>query len=71
MKKYVSVDKRTKKAQKEYYSSMRGTWNGINPETRTMPNGKGYDRTKSREEGKRISRSFDDGHDTDSFSVSE
>lgn len=68
MKKYVSLDKRTKKAQKEYYSSMRGTWNGINPVTRSMPNGKGYDR-KKRAEGKRISREFGNGFSNDSFFV--
>lgn len=67
MKNYVSVDKRTKKAQKEYYSSMRGSWNGVNPVTRSMPNGKGYDRTKQRAEGKRISREYDNGPTTDSF----
>lgn len=67
MRNYVSVDKRTKKAQKEYYSSMRGSWNGVNPVTRTMPSGKGYNRTKQRAEGKRISREYGNELTTDSF----
>ena len=31
MKKYVSLDKRSKKAQKEYYSERRVTWGELNP----------------------------------------
>ena len=37
MKKYVSLDKRSKKAKKEYYAGFRRTWDGVNPVTRTMP----------------------------------
>lgn len=33
MKKYVTIDKRSKKAQKEYYSKLRGTWGELNPVT--------------------------------------
>lgn len=45
---YISVDKRSKKAQKEYYAAMRQTWNGLNPVTRTVPNGKAYNRKKAK-----------------------
>lgn len=48
MKNYVSVDKRTKKAQKEYYSKQRNTWGDLNPATRTVPNGKAYNRNKDK-----------------------
>lgn len=44
MNKYVSVDKRSKKAQKEYYSSSRRTWGEFNPVTRSVPSGKVYNR---------------------------
>ena len=46
MKTYISIDKRSKKAQKEYYSSQRSFWGNLNPATRTMPNGKAYKRKK-------------------------
>ena len=46
MKTYISIDKRSKKAQKEYYSSQRNSWGNLNPATRTMPNGKVYNRKK-------------------------
>ena len=49
MKKYISLDKRSKKAQKEYYAGFRRTWDGVNPETRIMPNGKVYNRKKDKE----------------------
>lgn len=52
MKKYVSMDKRSKKARKEYYSSLRQTWGGLNPVTRTVPNGKAYNRKKDKQEWK-------------------
>lgn len=52
MKKYVSMDKRSKKATKEYYSGLRQTWGGLNPVTRTVPNGKAYNRKKDKQEWK-------------------
>ena len=48
MKQYVSVDKRSKKAQKEYHSKQRTTWGEFNPVTRTVPSGKVYDRKKEK-----------------------
>lgn len=48
MKQYVSLDKRSKKAQKEYYSKQRRTWGGLNPVTRTVPSGKVYNRKKDK-----------------------
>ena len=42
MDKFIPISKQTKKQQKEYYSKHRNTWNGLNPVTRTVPNGKGY-----------------------------
>ena len=65
MKKYVSIDKRSKKAQKEYYSKKRITWGEFNPVTRSVPSGKTYNREKDKQEGRRIGREFSDGFDAD------
>ena len=64
MSKYVSVDKRSKKQQKEYYSKQRSTWGELNPVTRSVPSGKFYNRKKEKE---RISKEFRDGFGTGSF----
>ena len=63
MKRNVSLDKQSKKAQKEYYSGLRRTWNGVDPATRTMPNGKAYNRSKEKH---RIGRELRDGFPADS-----
>lgn len=68
-KKYVSLDKRSKREQKEYYSSMRCGWNGLNPATRMMPNGKAYQRNKAKREEQRLSREFRGGSSAESFSL--
>ena len=65
MKKYVSIDKRSKKAQKEYYSKKRLTWGEFNPVTRSVPSGKTYNREKDKQERRRIGREFSDGFDAD------
>ena len=54
MDKFIPISKQTKKQQKEYYSKHRNTWNGLNPVTRTVPNGKGYDRNKQKQRGRKI-----------------
>ena len=56
MDNFVPLDKKSKKAQKEYYSKMRRTWNGWNPVTRTVPNGKAYNRKKLKQEDYRTGR---------------
>ena len=58
MKNYVTVDKRSKKAQREYYSKQRQTWGEINPVTRSMPDRKTYNRKKEKQ---RIGKEFRDG----------
>ena len=65
MKRYVAIDKRSKKAQKEYYSKQRGTWGGLNPVTRSVPSGKIYSRNKDKQESRKIGREFSDGFDGD------
>ena len=64
MKKYVSLDKRSKKAQREYYSERRRTWGELNPVTRCVPSGKTYNRKK---EKKRIGRELSNEFQADPF----
>ena len=44
MKQMIPLKKQSKKAQKEQHAKQRGSWHGISPVTRTVPNGKAYDR---------------------------
>ena len=67
MKKYVSLDKRSKKAQKEYYSKQRLTWGVLNPATRSVPSGKPYNREKDKQERRRIGKEFSGGFEADFF----
>lgn len=46
MKQLIPLNKQSKKKQKEYHDKQRGSWNGISPVTRTVPNGKAYDRNR-------------------------
>ena len=64
MKKYVSLDKRSKKAQREYHARQRRTWGGLNPVTRSEPGGKVYNRKKEKQ---RTGREFRDGFDAGLF----
>lgn len=66
MSKYVSLDKRSKKAQREYYARQRRTWGDLNPVTRTVPCGKIYNRKKVKQ---RIGREFSNELLTDSFFI--
>ena len=52
MNKYIPLDKKSKKEQKRYHSLQRTTWS-INPVTRTVPNGKGYDRNKMKQNSRK------------------
>ena len=47
-KSFVPISKQTKKAQKAYHSAQRSTRGILNPATRTMPNGKAYNRKKQK-----------------------
>ena len=43
-----------KKAQKEQHAKQRGSWYGISPVTRTVPNGKAYDRNRVKREDREL-----------------
>ena len=55
---YVQLSKKRKKEQKKFHAMQRKTWNGLNPVTRTVPNGKGYDRNRQKQEFRRSSRDY-------------
>ena len=46
MAQLVPLNKRSKKAQREYHAKQRGSWYGLSPVTRTVPSGKVYDRNR-------------------------
>lgn len=54
MGQWIPLDKQSKKAQKEYHSKQRGSWNGLCPVTRAVPNRKAYDRNRIKHEDRRI-----------------
>ena len=60
--KHVTLDKRSKKAQREYYAKQRTTWGELNPVTRSVPSGKAYNRKKEKQ---RIGVEFRNGFDAD------
>ncbi len=46
VQKMVPLSKRSKKEQKRYHDKQRGSWYGLCPVTRTVPNKKAYDRNR-------------------------
>lgn len=46
MVRMAPLNKRRKKAQREYYAKQRGSWYGLSPVTRIVPSGKAYDRNR-------------------------
>lgn len=52
MDKFIPLPKQSKAAQKKFYKAQRGTWNGLSPVTRSVPNGKAYNRAKAKQAGR-------------------
>lgn len=50
MTRLVPLNKRSKKARREYHAKQRGSWYGLSPITRTVPSGKVYDRNRVKRE---------------------
>ena len=49
--KMISKSKLSKKAQRELNNAQRGSWNGVNPVARIIPDKKhGYNRARSKRE---------------------
>ncbi|MCL2575458.1 MAG: hypothetical protein FWE33_03395 [Defluviitaleaceae bacterium] len=49
MKKYVPLGKQSKRKRKVHYASQRESWGNTNPTTKAIPNGKIYNRKKSKQ----------------------
>lgn len=46
MDRFIPLEKRSKKEQKAFHDSQRRGWNGVNHCTRSMPDGRTYNRKK-------------------------
>ena len=53
MMQWIPMDKRSKKAQREYHTKQRGSWHGLNPITRTVQSRKTYDRARVKQADRR------------------
>ena len=49
MKQITPLNKMRKKEQKAFHARRRGSWNGLCPVTRVVPNKKAYDRSRARQ----------------------
>ena len=58
MDRFVPLGKKSKKEQKKDHARQRKTWEGISPVTRTVPNGKAYNRRKRKADERRSSSDF-------------
>ena len=54
MQNMIPLHKQSKKAQRAYHSRQRGSWSGVKPVTRVMPNGKAYDRKRMKSADRKI-----------------
>ena len=49
MRLVIPIKKMSKKKQKEFHAKHRGSWYGLSPVTRIVPNRKAYDRNKEKQ----------------------
>ena len=49
MRKLTPLDKMSKKSRKAYHAKQRGSWSGLSPVTRIVPNKKAYDRNRAKQ----------------------
>ena len=49
MDRYVPLSKKSKKEQKKFHAMQRRTWGDLSPVTRTVPNGKAYNRKRMKQ----------------------
>lgn len=49
MRKLTPIDKMSKKSRKAFHAQQRGSWNGLSPVTRIVPNKKAYDRNRAKQ----------------------
>lgn len=53
MEKMVPLAKQFKADRRKYHLSQRGSWNGISPVTRIVPDRRAYDRNRLKREDRR------------------
>jgi len=53
MEKLIPLSKQSKKERRKFYSSKRGSWNGISPVTRVVRSRKVYDRKRMKSADRR------------------
>lgn len=53
MMQLVPLNKRSKKAQRQFYAERRGSWYGTNPVSRAIQNRKAYDRARVKQGDRR------------------
>ena len=51
----IPLKKQSKKEQRSFYASKRGSWNGVLPITRIIQSGRVYDRNRIKREDRRTS----------------
>ena len=54
-KQLIPIEKQNKKARRTYHARQRGNWHGLSPVTRTVSNGKAYDRNRMKRQDRRFS----------------
>ena len=52
MAKMIPLAKQSKASRREYYRSLRGSWNGVSPVTRIVQSRRAYDRNRIKREGR-------------------
>ena len=51
--KMIPLNKQSKKAQRAWHAARRGSWNGVNPVTRIVPDKTAYDRSRQKQQDRR------------------
>ena len=55
----IPLKKQSKRQQREFYTSKRGSWNGVCPVTRTVESKKAYDRNRNKRATRAAQRAED------------
>ena len=51
--KMIPLNKQSKKARRAWHAARRGSWNGLNPVTRIVPDKTVYDRNRQKRQDRR------------------
>ena len=54
MDKFISLEKKSKKAQREHLQCQRGSWGDLNPVPRVVPDTKKYSRADTHQDARKI-----------------